>query len=399
VGAMDADHAEVLLGMLPGARLATPDDIPFLVHDAAGKLGAAEAVVYLVDHEQRVLVPVPGPAAERSAVPVDTSIPGRCFRATEAQETVAEGTPRLWLPLLDGLERLGVLEILPAPGSPPLDHEVWRAFAASVADLIVTKDAYGDVFELVRRRRPMSLAAELAWQLMPPLTFGTRDVVVTAVLTPAYDVGGDAFDYAVDDGMARVAVFDAMGHGLEAGLLSTVAVAAYRNSRRLLLDLESTAAAVDAALGGHFGPERFVTGVLAELDARTGRLRWVLHGHPAPLLMRHGKVVKTLGGNTRPPLGLGAPGAVAEESLEPGDQVLLFTDGVVEARSAEGEFFGVARLGDLVCREWAAGNAPPETMRRLVHAILAHQAGELQDDATTLLLGWRTSGVERTLPS
>jgi len=76
----------------------------------------------------------------------------------------------------------------------------------------------------------------------------------------------------------------------------------------------------------------------------------------------------------------------------------VFTDGVPEARSASGEFFGVARLADMVVREDAAGQPAPETMRRLMHAILAHQAGNLQDDATALLVEWRTSGVERLEP-
>jgi serine phosphatase RsbU (regulator of sigma subunit) len=67
----------------------------------------------------------------------------------------------------------------------------------------------------------MSLAGEITWSLMPPLTFGTERVVISCVLAPAYDVGGDSFDYAVDATTARLAIFDAIGHGLNAGLLAT----------------------------------------------------------------------------------------------------------------------------------------------------------------------------------
>ena len=67
----------------------------------------------------------------------------------------------------------------------------------------------------------MSIASELAWQLLPPLTFGSDRVVISGALAPAYDLGGDSFDYGVDADTARIAVFDAMGHGLEAGLLAT----------------------------------------------------------------------------------------------------------------------------------------------------------------------------------
>ncbi|HEV2809295.1 MAG TPA: PP2C family protein-serine/threonine phosphatase [Acidimicrobiales bacterium] len=78
--------------------------------------------------------------------------------------------------------------------------------------------------------------------------------------------------------------------------------------------------------------------------------------------------------------------------LEPGDRVLFFTDGVVEARSADGEFFGVERLVDMVARTSAAATPAPETMRRLLHAIVDHQAGELQDDATIVVVEWRRPG-------
>jgi serine phosphatase RsbU (regulator of sigma subunit) len=86
---------------------------------------------------------------------------------------------------------------------------------------------------------------------------------------------------------------------------------------------------------------------------------------------------------------------VCEERLEPGDQLLLYTDGVIEARDSEGEFFGVARLVDLVTREAAAGRTAAETMRRLNLAILAHQEGFLQDDATTLMVEWSSTDAQR----
>src|SRR4029079_9323438 len=136
------------------------------------------------------------------------------------------------------------------------------------------------------------------------------------------------------------------GHGLDAGLLATVAVAAYRNSRRQGLDLPDTVRFIDAAIASTFGPERFVTAVLAELDLRSGRMRWHNAGHPAPLLLRGGRVVKVLETEPGLPLGLGGECEPVWQPLEPGDRVLFFTDGVVEARSAAGEFFGVSRLVD-----------------------------------------------------
>jgi len=92
------------------------------------------------------------------------------------------------------------------------------------------------------------------------------------------------------------------------------------------------------------------------------------------------------------PLGVGLASAVFTESLEPGDRVLLYTDGVTEARDARGEFFGVDKLADLVGRT-STTDAPPETMRRLMHAVADHNAGPLRDDATAVMIEWRGSGA------
>jgi hypothetical protein len=385
--------SEPVRDLLADAQFVVPDEVPGLVSEHARRLGALDAAIFLVDYEQRVLTPLPRPLGpDRLPVAVEGTLAGRAFSTLNLQRN-GDGT-LLWVPMVEGNERLGVIGFEldgPLPDD-SLDRLI--KLTAHTAELLVTKSDYGDFFECHRRRQAMSIGSELAWQLLPPLTFGCDRVVISGALAPAYDLGGDSFDYGVDARTARIAVFDAMGHGLEAGLLATVAVAAYRNSRRRRLKLSETAAAVDEAIRVRFDSERFVTAVLAELDLDTGLFCWIRAGHPAPLLLRGSKVVKTLWGNTGLPLGLGAPGDEAEESLEPGDQVVFFTDGVTEARSPDGTFFGTDRLADLLSRASAGGNPAPETLRRLVHSILDHQAGDLQDDATAVLVEWKGQGKE-----
>jgi serine phosphatase RsbU (regulator of sigma subunit) len=236
------------------------------------------------------------------------------------------------------------------------------------------------------------VAAELQWQLLPPLVFATRGLVIAGALEPCYTIGGDCFDYAVERSSAHLAVFDAMGHGLTAASTAAMTVAAYRNARRQRLDLAETYAAVDAAVRDEYAGERFATAVLAQLDLDRGLLRWVNAGHPAPLLLRGGKRVEVPDLRPATPLGVpfgATPVPVGEMKLRPGDQLLFYTDGVVEARTASGEFFTADRLADFLERESADGRPTPETLRRLRHAILVHQGGQLQDDATMLLVEWR----------
>ena len=192
-----------------------------------------------------------------------------------------------------------------------------------------------------------------------------------------------------------------MGHGLEAALLSAVAIAALRNARRSTLPLVDTVRAMDSAVAEQFGPDRFVTGIVGELDVPTGWWRWTTCGHPPALLVRDGRVVKALDSVIGVPLGLGLLAEhpqIASERLEPGDRLLLYTDGVIEARDAGGEFFGTDRLVEFTARQAADGRPVAETLRRLDHAVLAHQAGALQDDATTVLVEWLTNEPTRSAP-
>jgi serine phosphatase RsbU (regulator of sigma subunit) len=252
--------------------------------------------------------------------------------------------------------------------------------------------AYGDSFHILRRGRPLSVAAELLWQLLPPQTFACTQLVISATMEPYDAVGGDGYDYAVDERQASVAVFDAVGHRIDAGLTCALALAATRNGRRHGLDLTATAALADEVIRGNVRGSRFVTALLAQLDLETGVLRYLNAGHPRPVLLRGGHAVKLLDAGCRTPLGLGhlaepevRPG---EEHLEPGDRLLFYSDGITEARDDDGREFGIDRLVDLTERHAGAGLPAAETLRRLSHAVLEHQNGYFQDDATLLLLEW-----------
>ncbi|MEU6785871.1 PP2C family protein-serine/threonine phosphatase [Nonomuraea angiospora] len=405
-----------MLGGLIAAHHLTPmDDLPAAVVAYAGLAGFSEPLLYLADLQQQYLVPLPGQHAPGGSSPqrlrIDTTLAGRAYRSlclvcsTKIRDPGAadldgeglkkarpgEGGPRRWwLPLLDGTDRIGVLAVTAPDGD---DDTRRRAHwvASLLALVIVSKGATSDTYATVVRDRPMDLSAEVLWSLLPTKTFATDQLVVAAALEPAYQVGGDAFDYALTRDTLNLAVFDAMGHDLTAGLTSAIAIGAFRNHRLRGDGLRAVGEAIDAAIAQQFPRPQFATGILAALGIRTGVLTWVNRGHPPPLLLRQGHVVAELATEPDPPMGLrlGAYEDPAHYQLQPGDRILCYTDGVVEAKDPHGREFGLDRFVDFITRHEAAQVSAPETLRRLVQALLQYQHGVLQDDATVLLVEWQ----------
>ncbi|GAA2727528.1 PP2C family protein-serine/threonine phosphatase [Cellulomonas aerilata] len=419
-GELGAGHAPVSAAelvfdsLLNAAHLAAPHELPALIADHAHRLGARDAVVYLADLQQTVLVPFHGSSAQtehqHEALPVDSSLAGRCYQTVEVLlQRLGHGAAgaMMWIPVLDGTERLGVLcvtvaeHVVTDPGFGLLELRL-RRLAAVVAELVMTKSSYGDTIVQTRRQVPMSLAAEIQWALLPPLAFASPDVIIAGALEPAYTVAGDSIDYAVDPGYARLAVFDGMGHGLESALLASLTVAAYRNARRAGTPLVDTALDIDTAVHSLHGTAAFTTGILAELDTESGLLRWLSAGHPQPLLLRDGADARALHVQPSLPFGLEAAlGAgrafeVGTEHLEPGDRVVIYSDGITEARAPDGSQFGVERLVGFLNGQADDDVPAPEAVRRLVRALMVHQQGHFSDDATLLMVEWR-SGRHRTL--
>jgi len=398
-----ADEAEQTLGLvrtfLDRVHLATAGQIPDVLLEAARTLGWT-AVLYLADYEQRLLVPAPVTGVPaRPPQGIDTTLAGRCFRTVEPVPSPG-GEPVVWLPVVDGAHRLGALEIRLPVGTDPGDatfRERCRLLSHVTGHLIAAKGPYGDGLDQVMRLRPRSVASELLHQILPPLTFACEGFVVSGLLQPAYDVAADAFDYSVVQDVAHLAVLDATGHDLDGTLLAAVALTGYRNSRREGHGLYDTTALIDELVGVHGRGERYATGILAELELSTGRLRYLNAGHPAPLLMRDSHVVKHLDQGRRVLFGLGDGQAqIAQEWLQPGDRIVFYTDGVTEARDTQGRFFGLDRLVERLQWAAAAGQPAPETLRRISHDVLDHQGGTLQDDATLLIAEWATND-EHTL--
>ena len=388
------ERAEIISDLLRRAALTPPD---LLAADVAGALqnaGGHHLVLYVVDYEQESLQPVALATDLMVEAPKGVRVEGTLAgRAFQAQETVVAETDtgwRVWVPVRERAERLGVLEL----GFSSLHDDLVRLaedLGLLVGHLVRTAGRYTDLVELRRRRRAMNLAAEMQWDmLLPPLGFASPELAIAGLLEPAYMVAGDAFDYSLNGDVLDFAILDAMGHGVNSTLASCLALGAFRFGRRRRLELTVVAELIDDALIQRFDGEEFVTGHVAQLDIATGRFRFVNGGHPLPLLLRGNKVVSQLACEPCLPFGLGIDIVeVGETNLLPGDQLLFYSDGTIEARPTGGEQYGLERFQDSVEQYAGAGLAPAEVLRRVARDLRLHRGGELEDDATMVFLHWQ----------
>ncbi len=386
------------------AQLADPAAVPDVLLKVAADLGATDVVVYLVDFAQTTLEPLPDRSAHadlpKSEV-VASTLAGRAFvdqRPATAER--AEGV-RVWVPIVEGSDRTGVLALTVAEASDSVVGAC-EELGLLAGYLIATHARSTDVYNLRRRRRSLSLASSMQWDLLPPLVLRSERLVVAGLLEPAYVVGGVCFDYALNGSAFDIGIFDPVGHGLRSALIAALCMGSYRHDRREGLSLAGMHANLDGAVAAEF-PGSFATGQLARIQLDTGALTWTNAGHPLPLLVRNGRVLDEMACRPSPPWGLGdvvggsAGVEVASIALEPGDSLLLYTDGVTEAHLPGEEQFGIERLADLLGQHASDQLEPEEVVRRLVRTVLDQQDDRLTDDATAVFVRWAGPGPDTSV--
>ena len=365
-------------------RASAGGDLKDVLNAACAPIPAWDPVIYLGDFSGNVLFPLSGGAGKED---VEGSLAGRTFTTGETMAAPHGDAVRVWVPVMEQASRAGVLAVtVPHAGPEFLEQVELLGVFAGLA--IAAAARVSDIPYIRRQGREMSLPAGMQWDLLPPLNTRAPGILIAGLLEPAYDIAGDAFDYAVGDRDLDFAIIDGMGHGISSTLLTGLAVGAYRHARRSGAPVLDIHRVIDSALADYYDDDSFATGIVGRLMFTTGRLEWSSAGHPPPLLLRGRKVVAELTSDPVLPFGLGGTPQLGSADLEPDDAILLYTDGVTEARGPDGELFGVSRLTDLLEREAASGQPPEEMLRRLVQALLEHQPEGLRDDATLLLVQW-----------
>jgi hypothetical protein len=344
-----------------------------------------DPVVYLADFARETLLPLTAGVSEE---PVAGTAAGRVFTTAESAAVPRNGYVRLWVPVTEQTARIGVLAVS-LPEADPASVKQTELLGVFAGLVVAALMRVSDTPTVRRQGRRMSLPASMQWDMLPPWTVRVRGAMAAGILEPAYDIAGDAFDYAIDNGIVGFGIFDGMGHGIGSTVLTGLAVGTYRHARRAGASLTEIHAAIDQALASRYDDMSFVTGIIGRLIVATGRLEWTCAGHPPPLLLRDRTTVHELVSTPTLPFGLhGEPAGIHSLDLKPDDAVLFYTDGVTEAHDANREMFGVDRLSDLLASEAAGEQEAEELLRRMVRALLDHQSGDLRDDATLLMLRW-----------
>jgi serine phosphatase RsbU (regulator of sigma subunit) len=274
--------------------------------------------------------------------------------------------------------------ILLAVGTPrqPLS-EIARQGAAALE----LANRYTDVFEAVRRRRATSPAAEMQLNLLPcARVMRVAGAELAGGVLPSPEVGGDWFDWSDNRDATWLAIADAGGHGPVAAGRAAISLGAFRSARRRGLGLEGAALVVHQLVHA-LGDDFCVSAVIAQWEAPISTLHWVSCGHPPPLLVAADGSVEELAGAEDAALGLADRERTfrpQRRQLRPRERVILYSDGVVERRTASGRRFELAGIREAV--NGAASTSAAGTARSIQHGVVGASPRPLEDDAAVVVL-------------
>lgn len=372
--------------------------VPVLLERLEAEVGAVGLRLLVVDLDESLLedrhLLSAGIALVEGAVPLAGSPQGEAYRSGVTQVVDTDGKTTIVAPITARQVREGVLEVVvDRTAVTDRDVDIVRSAALLLGYTINAADRWTDEFHITRRRKEMSLPAEMQWSQLPLTAFATQDVSLAGALEPAYEVGGDSFDYACDADRLSAGVFDAMGHGLTAARLSAFGIATYRNARRRGDDIAAQAATLQDALRPAFDREGYITAVMVQIDLTDpGRSSILRAGHHPPILQRAGHPPTVLDVEGGLPFGMPFDETVpvCPLALQTGDRLALFSDGVIEARPDGGDAYGVESLVHQL--EALRDFSPREATRRVTRAVREHRSAELADDATILMIDMLPSG-------
>lgn len=256
---------------------------------------------------------------------------------------------------------------------------------ASAAALRVRNVALAE--ELAARRvveHELALAHEVQMAMLPRAMPAREGLALAGQLKPARSVGGDLYDVVLEGDRLWFIVADVAGKSIAAALYMAIARALFRASVRGAADVAIVAARMNEELARDNETMMFVTAALGCLDLRTGRVALVDAGHN-PMLVCCGAEVREVSGVPKGTAFGVVPDAVYVQgtvALPDGGVLVLYTDGVTDARSAAGQMYGDARLWEALTE---GGAAPATLVPHVIESVERFAAGTPPEDDLTLL--------------
>jgi sigma-B regulation protein RsbU (phosphoserine phosphatase) len=298
------------------------------------------------------------------------------------------------LPIISQQNRvLGVVEVLNKRGGDAFtgeDEVFLRAISTHLALALQRAELVNSYVQAEKMQQYLKLAHEIQMGLVPTVFPGCDkpQLDVYAVLAPALEVGGDLYDFFfLDDNRVCFVIGDVSDKGVPAALFMAITRTAFKisavaNSGAVAATLET----VNRFLCERNDSQMFVTVFCGILDLRTGVVEYSDGGHEPPFVIRHGERAELLEKKGGMALGFmdGIPYPTGYVELNPGDALLLYTDGVNEALNAEGRMFHVSGI-ERTLNSYLDGRSAEEMVTRLVGDVAQFVGSAPQSDDITIL--------------
>jgi sigma-B regulation protein RsbU (phosphoserine phosphatase) len=235
-----------------------------------------------------------------------------------------------------------------ALGSYPFIEPYGFAIFLTVLGFVAAKRTLRRDQKLSEIQKELDIARRIQTDILPSAYPDSDHFQVAARYVPMTSVAGDFYDFLITDPkQAGLLIADVSGHGVPAALIASMVKLAASSQRANFADPAALLAGMNAVLCGNT-QSQFVTAAYVYLDAASSMLRYSAAGHPPMLLLRAGEIVDITENGLMLAAFSFATYATAVHPLQPGDRLILYTDGLLEAVNAEGEEFGANRLNNLL---------------------------------------------------
>lgn len=374
---------------------ARPDDMLAPLQELLREhLGATDVQILLMNHQLTALRPIHYPGAgddapRRADVDVDNTLAGQAFNQQKMiTRRDCDGRVKVAVPVGVRGERLGILALTLGEAPDESARLGLSRIADTLAYAVQAAAQQTDAMARAARSRRLTLAAELQWQLLPGRGCQGPEYQLAGHLEPAYQAQTDTFDWSQDKDHLVLNVTDSVAGRRGVTLLPTLAVTALRNARRAGLSIADQAFLASEAVYAHHGGLEHISTLLVDVNLSTGQTTAVRAGSPR-LFIHRGSSILEAQLSEQDPLGMFQESEYAPENLrlEPGDRLLLLTDGVYATRSTTRERYADNALIDLL--ENSSNDSVATVSTTVINGLHDHvDNSELNDDAAILIIEW-----------